>query len=44
MEDDAKSDVSERTGSMLSVRDENDTGGLEAGDAPSDPRPGTEKD
>lgn len=43
MEDDATSYVSERTGSVLSVRGDSDTGGLEAGDAPSDPRPGTDK-
>ena len=40
MDEDAKSDVSEqlsqRTGSVLS-----DTGGLDAADGPSDPRPGT---
>lgn len=39
-EDDAKSDVSERTGSVLSVRDESDIGGLDAGDGPADPQPG----
>ena len=40
MDEDARSDVSEqmsqRTGSVLS-----DTGGLDAADGPSDPRPGT---
>lgn len=45
MEEDTKSDVSEiqsqRTGSVLSGRDESETGAQDAADAPSDSQPGT---
>ena len=45
MEEDIKSDVSEiqsqRTGSVLSGREESDTGGLDAADAHIDSQPGT---
>ena len=45
MEEDTKSDVSEiqsqRTGSVLSGRDESDTGAQDAADVPSDSQPGT---
>ena len=45
VEEDTKSDVSEiqsqRTGSVLSGREESDTGGQDAADAPSDSQPGT---
>ena len=44
MEEETKSDVSEitsqRTGSVLSGRDESDTGGLDAADAHNDSQPG----
>ena len=44
VEEDTKSDVSEitsqRTGSVLSSRDESDPGGLDAADAHSDSQPG----
>lgn len=45
MEEDSKSDVSEiqsqRTGSVLSGRDESETGAQDTADAPSDSQPGT---
>ena len=45
VEEDTKSDVSEiqsqRTGSVLSGREESDTGGLDAADAHSESQPGT---